>query len=113
MERRAGVPERVLHPAGAGFVTQESVLARGAEPVLAAGPFEAVVAQTGPVDVVALGPVLAVTLVGALRPVGADGTLVLAPAGKTGEEEVTCRSPVGAKLLWRTDWFKDRLPVHW
>lgn len=108
MKRRASVPERVLHPAGAVFVTQESVLAGGAETVLAAGPFEAVVAQTRPVDVVALGPVLTVTLVGALRAVGADGALVLASvsAWKT-EEEVTCSSRVGVKLLRRINWFKD------
>lgn len=106
MGRRVRVPERVLHPAGAVFVTQEPVLAGGAETVLAAGPFEAVVAQTRPVDVVALGPVLAVALVGALRPVGADGAFVLAPA-LAGEEEVTRSSLAGVQLLWRIKGFKN------
>lgn len=107
MERRVRLPERVLHPAGAVFVTQESVLAGGAETVLAARPFEAVVAQTGPVDVVALGPVLTVTLVGALRPVGADGAFVLAPALAAEEEEVTRSSLAGVQLLWRIKGFKN------
>lgn len=85
--RRPRLPERALRPAGAGALTQESVEAGGAEAVLTAGPLEAVVAQTRPVDVVTLGPVLAVAFVGALRPVGAHGALVLAPAAKTAEEE--------------------------
>lgn len=106
MEGRVRVPERVLHPAGAVFVTQESVLAGGAETVLAARPFEAVVAQTRPVDVVALGPVLTVALVGALRPVGADGAFVLAPV-LAEEEEVTHGSLAGVQLLWRIKGFKN------
>lgn len=85
--RKARLPERALRPAGAGALTQEPVEAGGAEAVLAAGPLEAVVAQTRPVGVVALGPVLAVALVGALRPVGAHGALVLAPAPKRAEED--------------------------
>lgn len=76
------LPERALRPAGAGALTQQPVQAGGAEAVLTAGPLEAVVAQTRPVGVVAPGAVLAVALVGALRPVGAHGTLVLAPAPK-------------------------------
>lgn len=71
-------PECVCSFAGAVFVTDESVQAGGTEAVLAAGALKALVAQTGPVDVVALGPVLTVTLVGALRPVGADRTFILA-----------------------------------
>lgn len=85
--RKLRLPERALRAAGAGALTQESVEAGGAEAVLTAGPLEAVVAQTRPVDVVTLGSVLAVALVGALRPVGAHGALVLAPAPKTAEEE--------------------------
>lgn len=79
-------PERVVGLAGAVSVTEESVQARGAEAVLAARALEALVAQTGPVDVVALGAVLTVTLVGALRPVGAHRAFVLAP----GQEERKC-----------------------
>lgn len=75
---RVKAPECVCSFAGAVFVTDESVQAGGTEPVLAAGALKALVAQTGPVDVVTLGPVLTVTLVGTLRPVGADRAFILA-----------------------------------
>lgn len=72
------VPERGLGPAGAVLVTEQPVQARGAEAVLAAGALEALVAQTGSVDVVALGTVLAVTFVGTLWSVRANRAFVLA-----------------------------------
>ena len=79
----SSVPESVCSLAGAVFVADESIEAQGTEAVLAAGALEALVAQAGPVDVVALGSVLAVTLVGTLRPVSADWALVLASGGYT------------------------------
>lgn len=82
VERRAPrVPERVGGLAGAVLVADEPVEARGAEAVPAAGPLEALGAEAGPIDVVALGPVLTVALVGALRPVSADRAFVPAPGG--------------------------------
>lgn len=83
--RKPRPPEGALRPAGAALLTQQPEEPGGAEAVLAARPLEAVQAQTRPVAVVTLGPVLAVALVGALRPVGAHGALVLAPAPKTDE----------------------------
>lgn len=74
-------PECVLRPAGTVLVAAESVEAGGAEAVLAARPLEALVAQTRSVDVVALGAVLTVALVGALWPIGSDRTLLLTPGG--------------------------------
>lgn len=78
----AASPERVLRPARAVLVTAQSVEAGGAEAVLAARPLEALVAQTRPVDVVALGAVLTVALVGALWAVGSHRTLLLTPGGE-------------------------------
>lgn len=80
-QNSAASPERVLLPAGTVLVAAESVEAGGAEAVLAARPLEALVAQTRPVDVVALGAVLTVALVGALRPIGSHRTLLLTPGG--------------------------------
>lgn len=80
-QNSAASPERVLRPAGTVLVAAESVEAGGAEAVLAARPLEALVAQTRPVDVVALGAVLTVALVGALRPIGSHWTLLLTPGG--------------------------------
>lgn len=65
--------------AGAVFVTDESVQSGGAEAVLTAGALEALIAQTGAVDVVALGSVLTVTFMGALRPVRPHRALILTP----------------------------------
>lgn len=79
-------PECVFHFAGAVFVTDDPIQAGGTEAVLAAGALETLVAEAGPVDVVALGPVLAVAFVGALWPIGADWTLLLASDETTTEE---------------------------
>lgn len=79
MRGGGAVPERALSFAGAVLVTEQPEQARGAEPVLAAGALKALVAQTGSVDVVALGTILAVTFVGALGSVSTDWALILAP----------------------------------
>lgn len=84
-QNSAASPERVLRPAGTVLVAAESVEAGGAEAVLAARPLEALVAQTRPVDVVALGAVLTVTLVGALRAIGSHRTFLLTPGGDHGD----------------------------
>lgn len=76
----SSVPECVAGFAGAVFVTDESIQAAGAEAVLTAGALEALVAQAGPVDVVALCPVLAVTFMGTLWSVSADRAFILASA---------------------------------
>lgn len=74
----SSVPECVRSFAGAVFIADESVQAGGTEAVLAAGALKALVAQASSVDVVALGPVLAVTLVGTLWPISADWAFILA-----------------------------------
>lgn len=83
----AASPECVLCPARAVLVAAESVQAGWAETVLAAGPLETLVAQTRPVDVVALAAVLTVALVGALWAVGSHRTLLLTPGG--GDRDAT------------------------
>jgi len=72
------VPDSVGGLAGTVLVTYEAVESRGTEPLLAVGALEARVAQTGPVDVVTLGAVLAVAPLAAPRAVRAHRTLVLA-----------------------------------
>ena len=72
-------PDGVGRGTGAVLVTDETVEPRGTEPLLAVRALEACVTQTRPVDVVTLGPVLTVTPLAALGPVGTDGALVLAP----------------------------------
>lgn len=74
----SSVPECVCSFAGAVFVTDESVQASGTEAVLAAGALKALVTKAGAVDVVALGPILTVTLVGTLRPISANWAFILA-----------------------------------
>ncbi len=74
-------PECVCSFAGAVFVTDESIQARGTEAILTAGTLEALVAQAGPVDVVALRPVLTVTLVGTLWPIGSNRAFILTSGG--------------------------------
>lgn len=72
-------PERVGGITGAVFVTDESVETGWTESVLAVRPFESRIAQTCPVDVITFGPVLTVTVKGALGAVRADRTFLLAP----------------------------------
>lgn len=74
------IPEGVGNVARASLVALESIKALRTHPVLAVDAFEARVTDAGSIDVVTLGPVLAVTGLGALEAVGADGTLLLTPA---------------------------------
>lgn len=79
------IPEGVGNVARASLVAFEAIKALRTHPVLAVDAFEARVTDAGSVDVVALGPVLAVTGLGALEAVGADGTLLLTPARGWGQ----------------------------
>lgn len=72
-------PECVCSIAEAVLVTQKSIHPRRAEAILAAGTLKALIAQAGTIDVVALGPILAVALVGTLWPIGALWAFLLAP----------------------------------
>lgn len=74
------IPEGVGNIAGASLVAFEAIEAFRTHPFLAVDAFEARVTDAGPVDVVALGAVLAGAGLRALEAVGADGTLLLAPA---------------------------------
>ena len=73
------LPDGVGRVAGAVLFTDEAVVAHRTEAVAAAGSLEAIFAKAGAADVVAPGTVLAVALMGALGPVGAQGTLLLTP----------------------------------
>ena len=79
------LPDGVGRVARAVLVTDEAIVAHRTEAVATAGALEAIFAQAGAIDVVAPGTILAVALMGALGPVGAQGTLLLTPETGGGE----------------------------
>lgn len=105
---RLSVPERVGGVAGAVFVTDEPVESGGAEAVLAARALEAFVAQTGAVDVVALGAVLTVAFMSALRPVRPHGALVLAPGGQNTRRQLQGNINVNQRLSFLILFVKNK-----
>lgn len=74
------IPEGVGDVAGASLVALEAIEALRTHSLLAVDAPEARVTDAGAGDVVALGAVAAGAGVRALEAVGADGTLLLAPA---------------------------------
>lgn len=74
------IPEGVGNIARASLVAFEAIKPFWTHSFLAVNAFESRVTYAGSVDMVALGPVLAVTGLRALEAVGADGTLLLTPA---------------------------------
>lgn len=77
--RAIRLPHSVGGIAGAVLVTDKAIKARGTESLLAIGSFKTSFTQTGSIDVVALGSIVALALLVTLWAVGAHGTVILTP----------------------------------
>lgn len=82
------VPDCVWNMARTPLVAFQPIVSLGAHPLLAMDPFEAWVTQAGPIDVVALGSVLAVAFLHALKAKRPNRALLLASAKEKKQRQV-------------------------